>query len=85
MIDVILDSTMAVLKDKELGAKVPLFSVASSMMLFQKTINLKDFKPDEKKDDIYLCPEDAEEPKSAGFDNHGKHKALNRPDLVTKF
>ena len=85
MINAILDSTMAVLKDKEIANKVPLFSIVSTMMLFKKAINLKEFLPDTKQDDIYLNAADAEEPPSAGWDTHGKERVLNRPDLVDKF
>lgn len=43
MIGVLLDSAMAVLKDKEINGKVPLFSVVSTMILFDKAIGLKEF------------------------------------------
>ena len=85
MIDVLLDSTMAVLKDKEIGGRTPQFSVASTLTLVSKAISLKYFPSDRKKDDIYLNAEDAEEPRAPGFDCHGKERVLNRPDLASKF
>ena len=42
MIEVLLDSTMNVMKNKELAAKVPMFSLVSTMQLFDKAMNMKD-------------------------------------------
>jgi len=85
MVSGIIEKVMKVLKDKEIAIRVPQFSVDSTMQLFKKTINYKDFQPDRKKDDIHICKEDAEEMPPPPMDSHGRHRALNKPDLLAKF
>ena len=77
ILDILLDKTMTVIKDKEIAQKVPAFSVVSTMSTMKKAIDLKEFAHDPRKDDIYILAEEGEEFLPPGSDNIGRSRKVN--------
>ncbi len=84
-VDMLLDSVMNVLKDKEIAGKIPVFSVVSTMSTMKAAINFKDFTHDKRKDDIYIKAEDGEEYLPPPSDNIATARKLNEPDVVANY
>ena len=85
IVEVLLDQTMHVLKDKELKKRTPMFSVCSTMALMHKAVGMKEFLPDRRQDDDFIHAEDGEEQSPPPLDNLGAKRKLNDPEIVAKF
>lgn len=75
---------MQVLRDKEIKSKIPTFSLISTIQVVSKTIGMKAFVPDTKRDDVYICATDGEEIAPPRCDNIGRSRQLNNPAVLTK-
>lgn len=61
LIQLLLNKSIQVVRDKEIASKIPSFSVYSTVSTMRKAIGMKEFTRDERSDDIYICAEDGEE------------------------
>lgn len=78
----ILDQTMGIIRDKEINVKVPLFSLVSTMETIKNAIEMKEIRPDSRKDDIFIDAADGEEIPPPPVDSIGRERQLNSSRVI---
>ena len=84
LFETILDNTIKVLYDREIQAKMPKFSVASTISQWERIIDIKEIPHDKKVDDIYINAADGEEYRPPPKDAWGRERRTNNPAILAK-